>query len=127
MEHRFHPHAAVEAEAIVIHRGAPVAICLTRDLSLGGAFIRTGPLNFPRNTPLELDLALRTGEVIERHRVSALVVHSGAGGTGLLFLNTNAAARAAIRNAQHLAATAGQGSSWTRGDNLQPPILLMGN
>lgn len=125
MEHRFHPRATVETEAVVFNRGAPVASCLTRDLSLGGTFIRSGPLNLGRNTPLELELVLRTGEGVERHRVSAYVVHSGADGSGLSFLNADSGVRAAIRTAQHLANTDNDPSRARTADT-PPAILLMG-
>lgn len=125
MEHRFHPRATVEAEAVIFNRGTAAAIGRTRDLSLGGAFVRTGTLNFGRNTPLELELALRTAEGVERHRLAAFVVHSGAEGIGLMFLSANADVRAAIRTAQHLASS-DNAPPWARTADTPPEIRLMG-
>ncbi|MEJ2509248.1 MAG: PilZ domain-containing protein [Gammaproteobacteria bacterium] len=124
MEHRFHPRSAIEIETVVFHRGVPAAICQTRDLSLGGAFIRLGPMNLYRHTPVELELALDTGGLVESHRLPAFVVHSGPQGAGLMFLNVHREARAAIRNALR---AAGDGCElrWAAPD-AAPAVLLMG-
>lgn len=100
MEHRFHQRRAVEADAVVFHRGNQVATCRTQDLSLGGAFIRTGPLSFCRHTPLEVELALGSDTRPSRHRLHAFVVHTRHDGAGLMFINTSVEIEAAIRGAQ---------------------------
>lgn len=124
MEHRFHPRRAIEIETVVFHRGVPTAICQTRDLSLGGAFVCTGPIDFYRHTPLEVELALDTGGLVEYHRLPASVVHSGPQGAGLVFLNINSEARTAIRSALR---AAGDESAlrWAAPDTA-PAVLLMG-
>lgn len=122
MEHRFHQREAIEVEAVVFHRGNPTAICQTRDLSLGGAFIRTGPLSFCRHTPLELELALPGEERLERHRLPAFVVHSGPEGAGLMFLNIGADARSAIRRS--LRSFEGGLARWAAPQPV-PAVLLM--
>jgi len=97
MEHRFHQRAAIEVEAAVFHRGSFAALGQTRDLSLGGAFVQTGPLSFCRHTPLEIELALPGEESLGPLRLPAFVVHSHPQGAGLMFLNIDAENRAAIR------------------------------
>ncbi|HKJ21619.1 MAG TPA: PilZ domain-containing protein [Gammaproteobacteria bacterium] len=124
MEHRFHPRRAIEIETVVFHRGVPAAICQTRDLSLGGAFVRTGPMSFYRHTPLEVELALDRGGLVEHHCLPAFVVRSDPQGVGLMFLNINSDARTAIRSALQ---AAGDESAlrWAAPDTA-PAVLLMG-
>lgn len=91
MEHRFHPRRDLQAEVMLYHHGEAVAICTTRNISLGGMHIHTAPLRFCKNLPLEIELRPGSQNLLHlpaqgsTKRLAAFVVHHQADGTGLMF------------------------------------------
>lgn len=91
MEHRWSLRKRLTTNVLLYHHGIPVARCESRDVGLEGMFVNTGPLNYFRNTRLDVEFSLRnpaTGQVA-RCRLPAIVVHTSNQGLGLTFIGFN--------------------------------------
>lgn len=80
MEHRLHPRVRTALPAILAHRGKRLGTFRTRDVSLGGLFLNTGPTGLARNAPLELRL-LAQGH---NQAIHGCVAHLAAEGLGVM-------------------------------------------
>lgn len=125
MEHRFHPRRELQTEVTLYHRGEAVAICTTRNISLGGMLVHTAPLRFCKNLPLELELRAKPFTPGTRLRLSAFVVHDQGEGTGLMFHQLPTWARQMLSTVMR---DAGTTPAWEHNlDALspEPPVLLL--
>ena len=89
MEHRWNRRVDTDMEVLVYHETVPVARACAENISLDGMFIRSQPLHFPNKTSLEVEVELTRHGQAQRYRIPALVVHSEAGGAGLMFQRVN--------------------------------------
>lgn len=96
MEHRWSERKTVNVDVYVYHRGIPVAVCKTRDVSMGGMQIRVGPLGFYKNTPLELEFTATGPGETRRYRLPANVVHCSRNRMGVIVDESHPDTRAAL-------------------------------
>lgn len=97
MEHRWHHRKPLNHSVIIYRQGCAIAICAVKNISLGGIALQSGPLGFPRNTPVEIELQLDHALHMRRHRLPACVVYHRNGTTGLAFTVLSDSTRAALR------------------------------
>ena len=97
MEHRWSVRVPFTTQVILHHNGLPVAVCKSSDIGLGGLFIKTGPLTYPRNSVLHIEIELNTELGPKRFRLRTSVVFSSESGMGLMFLESNSAVSRTIR------------------------------
>lgn len=96
MEHRWSERKTVNVDVYVYHRGIPVAVCKTRDVSMGGMQIRVGPLGFYKNTPLELEFTATGPGETRRYRLPGNVVHCSRNRMGVIVDESHPDTRAAM-------------------------------
>ncbi|MGD8572355.1 MAG: PilZ domain-containing protein [Gammaproteobacteria bacterium] len=89
MEHRCSARVPVSYRVTLYRDKMPVAVCATKNISLGGLFVATGPLVYPKNTTLEVDIKLDTEQGAARYRLPACVVFHSQEGVGLMFLESS--------------------------------------
>lgn len=89
MEHRWSLRKPVDIEITLRRQGVPARRYRTRNISLEGVFVESGPESWPEDTFLELELPLYGYRGIqqreERHRIPVVVVHRAEDGMGLMF------------------------------------------
>ncbi|KPJ96061.1 MAG: hypothetical protein AMJ53_01530 [Gammaproteobacteria bacterium SG8_11] len=103
IEHRHTKRVAVSENVSLYHRGTFVANCKIKDISLEGMALWAGPLQYHRNTVLQVELRNRDNPQ-EIQQLSAIVVYSAAKELGLMFTQTNTAAQQRIRTIMNGAA-----------------------
>ncbi len=82
---RLFARKAIDADVMLYNSGIPVMTCKCRDIALEGAFIASGPVDYPCNTLLEIEfVTVRYGFPA---RLKAIVVHRTYQGVGLMFTN----------------------------------------
>ncbi len=124
MEHRFHPRRELQTEVTLYHRGEPVAICTTRNISLGGMLIHTAPLRFCKNLPVELELRSDPFTPAPQDRLAAFVVRDQGEGTGLMFRQLPPWARQMLSAVMQDANTTFGWENSPESPSPEPPILL---
>jgi hypothetical protein len=97
MEQRWSVRAPFTTQVILHHNALPVAVCTSSDIGLGGLFIKTGPLTYPRNSVLHIDIELNTELGPKRFLLETTVVFSSGAGMGLMFLESNSEITRTIR------------------------------
>jgi len=85
MEHRWSVRKPVEVDVSLRRQGTSLKRYKTRDLSMEGVFVESGPDSWPEDTFLELELPLFEKNKQTRHRVPVVVVHRSQNGMGLMF------------------------------------------
>lgn len=85
MEHRWSVRKPVIVEVALRRQGSRFKRFKTRDLSMEGIFVESGPDSWPQDTFLELELPLYENGKQICHRVPVVVVHSSPEGMGLMF------------------------------------------
>ncbi len=87
MERRMSARKAVDLSVYLSRPGQGPARCMASDISDAGVFLRTHPLDLPRNVRLNLMFALHIGSsnLVRLHRVSAVVARTGSDGVGMVF------------------------------------------
>jgi hypothetical protein len=87
VERRLSARKHVDLSVYVSCPGQAPARCLASDISDAGVFLRTRPLNLPRNVRVHLMFALhiRATNLVRLHRVSAMLARTGADGIGMAF------------------------------------------
>ncbi|MDQ2696407.1 MAG: PilZ domain-containing protein [Pseudomonadota bacterium] len=86
MEHRCTERRPITLNAQIYRHGALVGTGKTRDLGLGGTFVKTRWVGYAENTPLEVKMTLRNGKGKRRQfRLPAVVIHHNGEGLGLMF------------------------------------------
>jgi len=87
MEHRRARRVSTQISALIRNRGVPVAYCATRDISLEGAQLNCGGMDFESRAPLEVDFHLEGPSGRHQVRMSGVVMHCANGRIGVLFTN----------------------------------------
>lgn len=85
MEHRWSVRKPVDVKVALRRQGASFNWFKTRDLSMEGVFVESGPDSWPEDTFLELEIPLYDNGKQTRHRVPVVVVHRSREGMGLMF------------------------------------------
>ena len=80
MEHRYHPRVKAALPVSLSHHGQHLGVFPTRDLSLGGLFVRSGPLDLRRNAPISVELLLEGPDPT----VEGCVAHGDDDGIGVM-------------------------------------------
>jgi len=91
MEHRWSLRKRLTTGVLIYRHGIPVTPCESRDVGLEGMFVKSGPLNYFRNTRLDVEFSLNcpdTGQAV-RYRLPAVVVHTANDGLGVTFIGSN--------------------------------------
>jgi hypothetical protein len=87
VERRLSARKPVDLSVYLSCPGRGLARCMASDISDAGIFIKTSPLDLPRNVRLELMFALhiRSTNLVRLHRVTAMVARSESDGVGMIF------------------------------------------
>jgi hypothetical protein len=96
IEHRHTKRVVVSEEVSIYHRGTLVANCQMKDISADGMAIWAGPLQYHRNTMLEVEIKVPADQP-DSIRLSAMVVYSRNEVLGLMFGHVDETARALLR------------------------------
>ena len=94
MEHRCSVRKPFEFQLLIYKNGLPVQSSVSRNLGLGGVFIRAGGSGWRKNERLEVEF-LGCGKT--GMRLPAMVVHQSARGVGLMFDGISGEQRRALR------------------------------
>jgi len=97
IEHRHTKRVQVSDKVTVYHRGSLVAMCDMKDISTEGMAIWGGPLQYRRNTMLEVEINVPSDDAPNNLRLMAMVVYSHDGVVGLMFGGVNKTARTFLR------------------------------
>jgi hypothetical protein len=97
MEHRWSARLPTTTKVTIYHNRIPVVLCRANDIGMGGMFVETGPLSYPRNTTLEVEFELDTKLESKLFHVRACVVYGSEDGLGLVFLDSNSVLTRTIR------------------------------
>lgn len=98
IEHRHTKRVTVSDKVSIYHRGTLVATCEMKDISTDGMAIWTGPLQFNRNTMLEVEINAAAEDSPSRVRLAAMVVYSEEKILGLMFGQVTDTAKQFLRN-----------------------------
>ena len=85
MEHRCGIRVPVALDALVYHRGIPVAWAQAHNISQDGLFVQSPHACFPKGTPLSVELMWESRGRPILVRLSALVMHASASTMGLMY------------------------------------------
>lgn len=85
MDKRHHKRVPTAVTTVIYQDTLATIGGKTRDLSLGGMFIETGPITLPVGTPLEVGIVFNGGHKERVFRLAAKVVHRCGEGMGLMF------------------------------------------
>lgn len=118
IEHRHTKRVAVSEKVSIYHRGSVVAHCKTKDLSVDGMALWAGPLQFHRNTMLEVEFSTND-DSHEPIRLPALVVYSASRELGLMFTHSSHTAREYLRDLMNKANWDRTGGDWKHAANQQ--------
>ncbi len=94
MEHRCSVRKPVEFQLLIYKNGLPVQSSFSRNLGLGGVYIKAGTSEWRKNECLEIEF-LGCGKA--GMRLPAVVVHQSAQGVGLMFDGISSEQRGALR------------------------------
>ena len=125
IEHRYTKRVAVSENASIYHRGTFVAGCKIKDISVDGMAMWAGPLQYHRNTMLEVELDNSEQGRQDKVRLCAIVGYSTAKALGLMFTQVNEAAQTKLRNIMLKAAVVNSdqtntGNGWDSVTSTQP-------
>ena len=86
MEQRWTQRSQVDLEVDVLYDRGETRGCRTRDICLGGVFVKLPrDLIPPQDAPVELLFSFGHGENLTKHRIKAKVVRITEEGAGLMF------------------------------------------
>ncbi len=85
IERRDNPRLPVALDVALYYSSLKLLDCQTRDISLEGAYVKTGGRVLPQNAAIDLALALQIGDEVRYHRLPAEVTRVDQDGIGLLF------------------------------------------
>ena len=103
IEHRHSKRVDVAQKISIYHRGTFVANCKIKDISTEGMALWAGPLQYHRNTVLELEVSTADEASSGSVRIPAIVVYSAAKVLGLMFTQVNESALQSLRQLLHSA------------------------
>lgn len=92
MERRWTTRRKLGLEVDVVFEGGHLSGCQTRDIGLGGVFVKTGDRVLPDDQPVEVRFKLQGPVEVEEHKIRAKVVRLVSGGAGLMFRDFDAGA-----------------------------------
>jgi hypothetical protein len=104
IEHRHNKRVAASGKISIYHRGALVADCKMKDISTEGMAIWAGPLQYHRNTMLEVDINSPGSGSHHTLRIPAIVVYSATKVLGLMFTQVDEIAQLSLRQIMNKAA-----------------------
>jgi hypothetical protein len=88
-ERRDTPRVPIALHAIVKMTGRPFQMFRTRDLSLDGAFVETGPLLVAAEEKIEVALKIPSNGASQVYRFNAHVIRVAPSGVGMVFDQVN--------------------------------------
>jgi hypothetical protein len=97
IEHRHTKRVALVEKISIYHRGILVADCKIKDISVDGMSLWAGPLQYHRNTMLEVEINAPNSDSQARLRIPAIVVYSAAKALGLMFTQVSEVAQQSLR------------------------------
>jgi len=97
MENRWSARTPLSVKVTLYHQRIPVAICTANNIGLGGVFVTTGPLTFPRNTLLDVEFKPDGRSKLSGYRMSTCVAHIANDGLGLAFMESDLEFKRKIR------------------------------
>jgi hypothetical protein len=97
IEHRHTKRVAAVEKISIYHRGILVADCKIKDISVDGMSLWAGPLQYHRNTMLEVEINAPNSDSQARLRIPAIVVYSAAKALGLMFTQVSEVAQQSLR------------------------------
>lgn len=97
IEHRHSKRVETTEKISIHHRGTFVAACKMKDISTDGMALWAGPLQYHRNTMLEVEIGEPHNITEDRIRIPAIVVYSDAKVLGLMFTQVNELALQSLR------------------------------
>lgn len=89
MEHRFNLRKPISLDIMIDHQGLGLVSAQTLNISMGGMFIDTGRIRLPSNAVIQLSFTIESEWNNRTYSTSALVVHSGDDGVGIMFDTLN--------------------------------------
>jgi hypothetical protein len=95
-ERRDTPRVPIALHAIVKMTGRPFQMFRTRDLSLEGTFVETGPHRLAAAEKVEVALKIPSNGVSQVYRFSARVIRVAPSGVGMVFDQVNTESYAAL-------------------------------
>jgi hypothetical protein len=96
IEHRHTKRVAVSDTVSIYHRGTLVANCKTKDITVDGMALWAGPLQYHRNTMLEVEF-IDSHDSRQSLRLPAIVVYSATQILGLMFTQASDTAQTFLR------------------------------
>lgn len=86
MEHRCGIRKSMALDVVLSYRALGLVKGRTHNISMGGMFVETGCIQLPVNALVEASISLSNESGPNEVRsTQAMVVHTGAGGAGLMF------------------------------------------
>ncbi|MES9846428.1 MAG: PilZ domain-containing protein [Candidatus Sedimenticola sp. PURPLELP] len=85
MEHRCSPRKPVSMDVVLNYRSLGLVRGQTKDVGVGGMFIKTGRIRLPVNAMVDVSVIMEGARGMRPFRTEAIVVHTVDGGIGLMF------------------------------------------
>lgn len=123
IEHRHAKRVTVSDTVSIYHRGTLVAHCKTKDITVDGMALWAGPLQYHRNTMLEVEFT-KGDELRQDLRMPAIVVYSATKVLGLMFTRTSDEAQALLRARMYQAGLTQSNSGQSANETLTTPSPL---
>jgi len=105
VEHRWHLRKAFEGSVVVYTNEDQGLPCRTRDISIGGLFVETGPSFLAQGTPLKVVWLPEDGQAERIYQARAVVTHRTGKGVGVMFYEISPALYDLLRDYTYGAAT----------------------
>lgn len=97
IEHRHAKRVALTKKISIYHRGNFVANCKAKNISLDGVALWAGPMQYHRNTMLDVKIDYDEKNSFDSIVLPAIVVHSSSDVLGLMFRQVDEQAQQIIR------------------------------
>jgi hypothetical protein len=89
-ERRWNTRKPMQLDVALVYDGLGILRCRTRDISLAGLFVETGPIVLPHHAAIEVVMEGGGGLPRPTCRLPALVVRVGEDGAGAMFRDLEA-------------------------------------
>lgn len=96
-ERRKTPRKSMAMDVALYYGGLGMLRGVTRDISMNGMFIETGPIKLPVNVPVDIVFGVGDGKQSAQHRLSAMIVRSVETGVGAMFRNMESGGEQALQ------------------------------
>lgn len=97
MEHRWNSRTDTTIRVTLYHSRIPVIVCRASNISLGGLFVKSGPITYPKDTVLEAHFQLENDQGLYEFHARTCVVYSTGHGLGLMFIKPDTTLLKSIR------------------------------